>query len=86
MNRLASALGADWSARSWWMNFLFYFCVYVTILYIPFDLFAKPSRPGGGGPGLCSVRFPRLREVRHYAEEALSRHQLPTVMHLVFLR
>jgi hypothetical protein len=32
----------DWSRRPGWMNLIFYFCVYMTFLYMPFDIFAKP--------------------------------------------
>lgn len=42
---LASAVGAvrdDWRRRPWWMNLTFYFCVYMTFAYLPFDLFVKP--------------------------------------------
>jgi hypothetical protein len=28
--------------RPWWMNGLMLFCVYMTIIYMPFDLFLKP--------------------------------------------
>jgi hypothetical protein len=33
---------ADWQKRPWWMNLIFYFCVYMTVVYMPFDLFWKP--------------------------------------------
>ena len=32
----------DWASRPWWMNFMFYFCVYMTFIYMPFDIFYKP--------------------------------------------
>jgi hypothetical protein len=32
----------DYRRRSWWMNLIFYFCVYMTFLYMPFDFFLKP--------------------------------------------
>ena len=32
----------DYQARPWWMSGLFYFCLYMTFLYMPFDLFLKP--------------------------------------------
>ena len=36
----------DWRAalapRPWWMNVLFAFCLYMTFVYLPFDLFMKP--------------------------------------------
>jgi hypothetical protein len=28
--------------RPWWMNLIFGFCVYMTFIYMPFDLFVKP--------------------------------------------
>ncbi|MEZ5561188.1 MAG: hypothetical protein R3E86_21920 [Pseudomonadales bacterium] len=39
---IASALGRQWALRPWWMNLLFAFCLYMTLLYLPFDLFWKP--------------------------------------------
>ncbi len=42
MKKLIGAVKADWSVRPWWMNLIFYFCVYMTVLYLPFDLFWKP--------------------------------------------
>lgn len=36
------AIVADWRKRSWWMNLIFYFCVYMTVVYMPFDIFYKP--------------------------------------------
>lgn len=33
---------ADWHKRPVWMNLIFYFCVYMTFIYMPFDLFYKP--------------------------------------------
>ena len=36
----------DWRAalarRPWWMNLMFAFCLYMTFVYLPFDLFIKP--------------------------------------------
>ncbi len=32
----------DWRKRPWWMNLIFYFCVYMTFIYMPFDMFYKP--------------------------------------------
>ena len=28
--------------RSWWMNGLLLFCIYMTFIYMPFDMFYKP--------------------------------------------
>ena len=30
------------AARPWWANALLAFCAYVTVIYLPFDLFFKP--------------------------------------------
>lgn len=30
------------SGRPWWMNLMMAFCLYMTIIYLPFDLFLKP--------------------------------------------
>ncbi|MEE2782861.1 MAG: hypothetical protein VYE04_05855 [Pseudomonadota bacterium] len=32
----------DWRSRPWWMTLMFYFCAYMTIVYMPFDIFLKP--------------------------------------------
>ena len=32
----------DWNSRPWWMSLIFYFCIYMTFIYMPFDLFLKP--------------------------------------------
>ncbi len=37
-SRLAAAL----STRSWWMNLIFCFCLFMTFIYMPFDMFLKP--------------------------------------------
>ena len=48
MNRGARPLSAlDWlrrwlAPRPWWMNALMAFCLYMTFVYLPFDLFVKP--------------------------------------------
>lgn len=39
---ILEAIRMDWQSRSWWMNLLFYFCVYMTLIYMPFDMFYKP--------------------------------------------
>lgn len=33
---------ADWALRPVWMNLIFYFCLYMTFVYMPFDMFYKP--------------------------------------------
>ena len=30
------------SGRPWWMNLMMAFCLYMTVIYLPFDLFLKP--------------------------------------------
>jgi len=35
-------LQQQWAQRSWWMNLLLLFCLYMTFIYMPFDLFIKP--------------------------------------------
>ena len=45
MNKLSfffSSVREDWHSRPWWMNLIFYFCAYMTFIYMPFDLFLKP--------------------------------------------
>jgi len=36
------ALRSEWARRPWWMNLIFAFCVYMTFIYMPFDVFWKP--------------------------------------------
>lgn len=39
---MLKAFLSDWQSRPWWMNLIFYFCVYMTFIYMPFDIFIKP--------------------------------------------
>ena len=39
---IISQIKKDWSQRPWWMNLIFYFCIYMTVIYMPFDIFYKP--------------------------------------------
>ena len=39
---ILNLLNEDWRTRPWWMSFIFYFCLYMTFIYLPFDLFLKP--------------------------------------------
>ncbi len=32
----------QFQARPWWMNGLLFFCLYMTLVYVPWDLFIKP--------------------------------------------
>ena len=40
--KIISQIKEDWSQRPWWMNLIFYFCIYMTVIYMPFDIFYKP--------------------------------------------
>ena len=42
MADLVKQVRDDWGRRPWWMNLIFYFCVYMTLIYMPFDMFIKP--------------------------------------------
>jgi len=42
ISSLFGNLSKDWHSRPWWMNLIFYFCLYMTFIYLPFDLFLKP--------------------------------------------
>jgi hypothetical protein len=33
---------AELERRPWWMNLVFGFCLYMTFIYLPFDVFVKP--------------------------------------------
>lgn len=35
-------VGAALQGRPWWMNALWAFCLYMTFIYMPYDVFAKP--------------------------------------------
>lgn len=35
-------LRSEWAKRPWWMNLMWLFCLYMTFIYMPFDLFYKP--------------------------------------------
>ncbi len=39
---MLQAIRDDWVKRPWWMNLIFYFCLYMTFIYMPFDIFYKP--------------------------------------------
>lgn len=39
---VTALLGAEWRRRPWWMNLIWFFCIYMTFVYLPFDLFIKP--------------------------------------------
>ena len=33
---------AEWAKRPWWLNLILLFCLYMTFVYMPFDIFYKP--------------------------------------------
>ncbi len=39
---MIDAVRREWAKRSWWMNLTFAFCLYMTVIYMPFDIFFKP--------------------------------------------
>ena len=40
--RIRPVLVAELRQRPWWMNVMWAFCLYMTFIYLPFDLFFKP--------------------------------------------
>ncbi|MGD8415513.1 MAG: hypothetical protein PVH91_00505 [Pseudomonadales bacterium] len=34
--------GAEWAKRPWWLNVLLGFCLFMTVIYSPFDVVLKP--------------------------------------------
>lgn len=39
---IVGAIRAELDRRSWWMNLMFGFCLYMTFIYMPFDILIKP--------------------------------------------
>ena len=39
---MANVAVTEWQKRPWWMNLLWFFCIYMTLVYMPFDIFFKP--------------------------------------------
>ncbi len=39
---IAFHVNAEWARRPWWMNLIWFFCIYMTFIYMPFDMFYKP--------------------------------------------
>jgi deazaflavin-dependent oxidoreductase (nitroreductase family) len=37
-----AVIAEDYRRRPWWMSLIFYFCLYMTFIYMPFDFFLKP--------------------------------------------
>ena len=35
-------LRIEWQKRPMWMNLIWFFCLYMTFIYMPFDMFTKP--------------------------------------------
>lgn len=42
LKRATDRFLAQWDRRSWWLNLLLGFCLYMTFIYMPFDIFLKP--------------------------------------------
>lgn len=42
LRRMGAGFRANLSRRSWWLNLLLGFCLYMSFIYMPFDLFLKP--------------------------------------------
>jgi hypothetical protein len=42
MAMIVEALRRTLQRRPWWMNLMLAFCLYMTFVYLPFDLFVKP--------------------------------------------
>lgn len=42
MAGMVSFIAGEWARRPGWMNLVFLFCLYMTFVYVPFDLFLKP--------------------------------------------
>jgi hypothetical protein len=42
VNRIGSGIKVQWSMRPWWMNLIMGFCLYMTLIYMPYDIFWKP--------------------------------------------
>ncbi len=34
---------AQWGRRPWWMNLMLFFCAYMAVVYVPWDIFIKPA-------------------------------------------
>ena len=39
---MGAVVAAELRRRPWWMNVLWGFCLYMTFIYLPYDLFFKP--------------------------------------------
>ena len=39
---MLEALRREWRRRPWWMNALLAFCLYMALIYMPYDIFFKP--------------------------------------------
>ena len=42
MASITEIIRDDWLRRPWWMSLIFFFCLYMTFIYMPFDIFVKP--------------------------------------------
>ena len=41
MKTYIELLRKEWGFRPWWMNLIWFFCIYMTFIYMPFDIFWK---------------------------------------------
>ncbi|NJN53101.1 MAG: hypothetical protein HC809_16425 [Gammaproteobacteria bacterium] len=39
---MAWDITSEWGRRPWWMNLIWFFCLFMTFFYMPFDVFYKP--------------------------------------------
>lgn len=39
---ILDTFSAQWRRRSWWLNLLLLFCLYMALAYMPWDIFVKP--------------------------------------------
>jgi len=39
---IVDGIKIQWHLRPWWMNLIMAFCLYMTLIYMPFDIFWKP--------------------------------------------
>ena len=42
MQRVVDGIRRDVMRRPWWMTLMYVFCLYMTFVYMPFDIFLKP--------------------------------------------
>ena len=42
MQQVIEGIRRDFMRRPWWMTAMYVFCLYMTFIYMPFDIFLKP--------------------------------------------